>query len=88
MSLCTWIWQHILIVIEQAFGFAIFTSLATITIVLYNILSTRVTSLQKLYNHWAVLALDIFGVVFWLSTMALHAALRASFKPISISGCE
>jgi hypothetical protein len=57
-------------------------------ITLYNILTTRVGSLAKLYNHWAVLALDIFGVIFWLSTMGALAALRAIFViPTTINGC-
>jgi len=72
----------------NAFGFAIFTSLATIIIVLYNVLSTRLASLNKLYNHWAVLGLEIFAVIFWLSAMAALAALRAIFViPTTISGC-
>jgi hypothetical protein len=73
---------------EQAFGFAIFTSLATIILILYNILTTKVTSLRKLYNHWAVLGLDIFAIIFWLSALAALAALRGLFTvPTSISGC-
>ena len=31
------------------------------------------------YNMWAVLALDIVMVIFWLSAMGAMAALRASF---------
>ena len=35
--------------------------------------------MKKAYNMWAVLALDIVMVIFWLSAMAAMAALRASF---------
>lgn len=69
----------------QAYCFAIFVSLATIIIVLYNILTVTLPNLATAYNYWAVLALDIFGVVFWLSAMGAIAALRNSFFDISFN---
>lgn len=72
----------------NSWGFAIFTSLATIIIVLYGILTNRITAWHSGYNYWAVLALDIFGVVFWLASMGALAATRAAFIfPTTISGC-
>lgn len=34
---------------------------------------------QAAYNYWAVLALDIFAIVFWLSSMGCLAATRGAF---------
>ena len=31
------------------------------------------------YNYWAVLALEIFAIIFWLSSMANLAATRSAF---------
>jgi len=57
-------------------------------IVLYNVLSTKIPSLNKLYNHWAIMGLDIFAIIFWLSAMAALGALRASFVvDVTINGC-
>ena len=36
--------------------------------------------LPVLYNYWAILALDIFAVVFWLSAFILTAVEAARFK--------
>lgn len=32
-----------------------------------------VTALPAAYNYWAILSLDIFGLIFWLISMALLA---------------
>ncbi|OCL08791.1 hypothetical protein AOQ84DRAFT_439342 [Glonium stellatum] len=71
-----------------AFCLALFTSLATFIIVLYSSLSERVGSMNVAYNYWAVLALNIFAIIFWLASMADLAATRTSFKyPTTINGC-
>lgn len=68
--------------------FALFTALATMIIVLYAILTNHVAACAGGYNYWALLALEIFGVLFWLSSMAALAATRAAFVfPTEINGC-
>lgn len=57
-------------------------------IVVYAILTNNVSSCAGAYNYWALLALEIFGVIFWLSSMAALAATRAAFVfPTEINGC-
>ncbi len=63
-------------------------SLATFIIVSYGLLTQAIRSLQSAYNYWAILALEIFAIIFWLATMALLASTRAAFiYPAYISGC-
>jgi hypothetical protein len=63
-------------------------SLATIIIASYAISTQYISSWNVAYNYWAVLALDIFGVVFWLSSMAALAATRSTFViPTTIDEC-
>jgi hypothetical protein len=61
----------------QATAFGIFCGILTLIIVAYDIISERVA--KKAYNMWAVLALDIVMIIFWLSAMGSLAAYRASF---------
>jgi len=76
------------LMVNKAWGFAIFTSLATIVVILYTVLTSSVNALKAAYNYWAVLGLEIFMVVFWLASMAALAALRATFTiPVEIDGC-
>jgi len=63
----------------NSWGIAIFTSLMTIIIVLYDELTSRLASCQAAYNYWAVVALEAFSIIFWLSSMAALAATRATF---------
>src|SRR3954454_5546006 len=44
-------------------------ALATMIITVYYIVAT--TALTVAYNYWAILALDIFAIVFWLISFAL-----------------
>ncbi|KAH8755193.1 hypothetical protein F5882DRAFT_308096 [Hyaloscypha sp. PMI_1271] len=70
------------------YGFSIFVSLVTIILVLYDVLTSKISKWAVAYNYWAVLAFDIFGVIFWLATMASVAALRASFIYTTyVNGC-
>ncbi|KAH8592999.1 hypothetical protein B0O99DRAFT_226179 [Bisporella sp. PMI_857] len=72
----------------SSWSFALFCSLATLVIVVYNLLTTFIPACKAAYNYWAVLGLEIFGVIFWLSSMAALAATRATFKyPTQINGC-
>ena len=55
-------------------------------ITIYYIVAT--TALTSAYNYWAILGLDIFGVICWLSAMAALAATRATFDiPTTIDEC-
>ncbi|KAG0635748.1 hypothetical protein HOY80DRAFT_980515 [Tuber brumale] len=54
------------------FGFNIFTCLFTIIVGAY-LLITPLRA-PKLYNCWAALVLEIFGVIFWLSAFATLAS--------------
>jgi hypothetical protein len=49
-------------------GFVIFVSIATWIVVAYNICTPLFK--PSLYNCWAALGLDIFGVIFWLPAFA------------------
>ncbi|KAG5957345.1 hypothetical protein E4U58_006182 [Claviceps cyperi] len=62
------------------FGLAVATSVLTWIIVLYCLLTEKISSWQKAYHVVAVLALEAFLVVLWLATFAAAAARRASFK--------
>lgn len=48
---------------------SLFMALATMIITVYYIVAT--TALTVAYNYWAILALDIFAIVFWLISFAL-----------------
>lgn len=43
-------------------------------IAIYGIVVHFHASAWKGYNYWAVLALDVFGVIFWIISFALIAA--------------
>jgi hypothetical protein len=63
-------------------------SIATFILVGYFLLTHHVEACQAAYNYWAVLALDIFAIIFWLSSMAYLAATRSAFiYPTSIYDC-
>lgn len=48
-------------------------------IVTYALVSEKVANYRDAYNIWAILSLDLLMAIFWLSSMAANAALRASF---------
>ena len=54
-------------------------------IVVYARVTERVPSCRGAYNIWAILALDLFAVILWLSAMAAVAAKRAAFVTIRSS---
>jgi len=69
-------------------AFAIFTSLITLIVVIYGITTSKISKWAVAYNYWAILAFDIWGVIFWLSTMGALAALRSIFViPTTVNGC-
>lgn len=39
-----------------------------------------ITALPAAYNYWAILGLDIFGIVFWIISMSLLAWEVAAFS--------
>jgi hypothetical protein len=63
-------------------------SLATFIVVGYFLITHYAAACQAAYNYWAVLALDIFAIIFWLSSMAHLAATRSVFiYPTEIIDC-
>ncbi|SPN98439.1 uncharacterized protein DNG_01483 [Cephalotrichum gorgonifer] len=70
-------------------GFAIACSVLTWVGVSYILLSEKLASLRSLYNVFAVLAVDFFFVILWLSAMGTNAAHRAAFViPYQVTGCS
>ena len=49
-----------------------FTAIATIIVVIYNLVATL--AVPTVYNYWAALSLDIFLTIFWLVSFALLAS--------------
>lgn len=67
-------------------AFATFTSLVTIIILVYQIVAQR--AVNRVYNMWAFLSLDVVAVLFWLSAAGALGALRAAFSvPVNITTC-
>lgn len=54
------------------FGLAIFTAIVSLIIVVYILIASK--SCPSVYNYWAILALEIFAVIFWLCTMGVLAS--------------
>ena len=53
-------------------------------IAIYYLVSSR--NAPGAYNYWAVLGLDVFAVIFWLSTMSIlayYASLIAGVRAVS-----
>lgn len=72
----------------DAWGLALWSSLFTLIVAIYSIVSTRVPSAQRTFNWIAILVLDAAGVIFWLASMADLAATRSAFiYDVTISGC-
>ncbi|EFX05273.1 hypothetical protein CMQ_3342 [Grosmannia clavigera kw1407] len=63
----------------SAYAFSLVCSIFTLAIVLYAVLTEKVSGCRAGYNCWAILALDLLMIIFWLSSMAANAALRATF---------
>ncbi|KAL1869456.1 hypothetical protein VTK73DRAFT_3101 [Phialemonium thermophilum] len=59
--------------------FALVCGLFTFIIVGYALITEKAPTCQSAYNIWAVLGLDLLMAIFWLSSMAANAALRAAF---------
>ena len=57
-------------------GYGVFTPLATCVIVLYWYYANR--SRPQYYNRWAILILDCFAVVWWLSLWSVLASWAAT----------
>ncbi|TEA20667.1 hypothetical protein C8034_v008091 [Colletotrichum sidae] len=67
-------------------GLSLAISLFTWVIVLYTLLSEKLPALRQIYSLWAVLVLDLFLAILWLSTMGAAAARRATFTvPVTAS---
>ncbi|KAK1623220.1 hypothetical protein BDP81DRAFT_399537 [Colletotrichum phormii] len=68
-------------------GLAVAIPLFTWIIVLYTVLSEKISSLRNLYHTYAVLALDLFLVILWLATLGACAARRATFTVDVTASC-
>jgi len=64
--------------VEAAFGFAIFVVIYTWIAVGYNLAAS--TFFVAFWNCWAVLALEIVAVVFWLAAFALLGDWASDYK--------
>ncbi|KAI6087394.1 hypothetical protein F4821DRAFT_107493 [Hypoxylon rubiginosum] len=65
-------------------GFVIVCGLFTWIIAIYALLAERVVSCRRAYNTWAILALDLLMIIFWLAAMAATANRRSKFTvPVS-----
>jgi membrane protein implicated in regulation of membrane protease activity len=56
-------------------------AIATIIITIY--VAVAELAVPAIYNYWAIMGLDIFGVIFWLSsfiTMAVEASNFGTFN--------
>lgn len=56
-----------------------FQGIFTLIIVIYALVVEKAPSCRSGYNYWAILSLDLFMAILWLSSMGASAALRASF---------
>ncbi|KAJ2899148.1 uncharacterized protein MKZ38_003395 [Zalerion maritima] len=85
MGLSGWIIHGVLL---NPTAFSLVCGLFTWIVCIYALVSEKVQSARQLYNIYAILALDALMVIFWLSSMAAGAHLRASFKySVNIFGC-
>lgn len=48
-------------------------------VVTYALVSEKAPNCQNAYNIWAILSLDLFMAILWLSSMGANAALRGTF---------
>jgi len=61
----------------------LFTALATIIISIYVIVAE--TGAPVMYNYWAILGLDIFAIVFWITSFSLLASEVAAYQIVTYS---
>ncbi|TVY26126.1 hypothetical protein LHYA1_G003982 [Lachnellula hyalina] len=54
----------------------LFTAIATIIIAVYSLVSSTV--LKTAYNYWAIVALDIFAIIFWIISFSYLASTTAA----------
>ncbi|TVY87688.1 hypothetical protein LAWI1_G008057 [Lachnellula willkommii] len=54
----------------------LFTAIATVIIAVYNLVSSTV--LKSAYNYWAIVALDIFAIIFWIISFSYEAWTTAA----------
>ncbi|KAI7786655.1 hypothetical protein LA080_002765 [Diaporthe eres] len=60
---------------------SVFTSVATLITMGYHIVAHFGPAV--IYNYWAILALDVFGIILWIASFAL---LAAQIAPVMASG--
>jgi hypothetical protein len=57
---------------RKAGGLSIFTGIATIIFLVYWFVANNQSN-TNLYNYWAIFAVELFVLIFWLCTFALDA---------------
>ena len=58
--------------------------LFTFIISIYALVVEKAPTCHAAYNYWAIMSLDLFMAILWLSSMGANAALRATFvTPVS-----
>ncbi|KAL7626453.1 hypothetical protein AAE478_003225 [Parahypoxylon ruwenzoriense] len=60
-------------------GFVIVCGVFTWIIAIYALLAEKVLSCRRAYNTWAILALDLLMIIFWLAAMGATANRRGQF---------
>ena len=63
---------------RQADGLSIFTAIATIIFLIYWFVANSPAN-TSLYNYWAIFAVELFVLIFWLCSFALTAQEVAVF---------
>jgi len=58
-----------------------FTAIATMIISIYIIVAS--TGAPIMYNYWAILGLDIFAIVFWITSFSLLASEVAAYQVVT-----
>ncbi|KAI1781305.1 hypothetical protein F4818DRAFT_34703 [Hypoxylon cercidicola] len=69
-------------------GFVIVCGLFTWVIAIYALLAEKVASCRRAYNTWAILALDLLMIIFWLAAMAATANRRSKFTVPVTASCS
>lgn len=72
----------------EANAFTVVVVIMTWIVVVYTVVTEKVSGANGAYNIWAVLSLDFFMTIMWLASLGANAALRATFRtPVNIESC-
>jgi hypothetical protein len=67
---------------HKAGALSIFTAIATVIFVIYWFVANSPAN-TNLYNYWAIFAVELFVLIFWLCSFALTASYVALFAQAS-----